>query len=137
MKHTLNVLKVLAEETRLRILMALADQELCVCQIVAMLGLAASTTSKHLALMYQAGLIDLRKDGRWAYYRICPDWKKKNTLHQWLIEELAGSAKIVEDRKKLAGSLKVPEKAVCNPVESREIPGKPGVWRKAKDKDCC
>ncbi|HNS09502.1 MAG TPA: ArsR family transcriptional regulator, partial [Candidatus Ozemobacteraceae bacterium] len=51
LKETLNTLKVLAEESRLRIFMALNEHELCVCQIVVLLGLAASTTSKHLALM--------------------------------------------------------------------------------------
>jgi len=114
MKHTLNVLKILGEETRLRIFMALVDQELCVCQIVSMLGLAASTTSKHLALMYQAGIIEQRKDGRWAYYSIASDWVVKNKLHKWLLEELAGSDKIKEDRLKLAECLKNWGKEVCN-----------------------
>jgi len=114
MKHTLNTLKVLGEETRLRIFMALVEQELCVCQIVSMLGLAASTTSKHLALMYQAGIIEQRKDGKWAYYSIASDWMVKNKLHNWLIEELAGSDKIKEDRLKLAECLKNWGKEVCN-----------------------
>jgi len=113
MKHTLNVLKILGEETRLRIFMALVEQELCVCQIVSMLGLAASTTSKHLALMYQAGIIEQRKDGKWAYYSIASDWMVKNKLHNWLIEELAGSDKIKEDQIKLAATLKQWGKEVC------------------------
>ncbi|PKL42196.1 MAG: ArsR family transcriptional regulator [Candidatus Riflebacteria bacterium HGW-Riflebacteria-1] len=117
MKHTLNTLKVLGEETRLRIFMALVDQELCVCQIVSMLGLAASTTSKHLALMYQAGIIEQRKDGRWAYYSIASDWKAKNKLHKWLLEELATSDKIKADRIKLAESLRQWAKQVCSPVD--------------------
>ncbi|EKD83406.1 MAG: Transcriptional regulator, ArsR family [uncultured bacterium] len=116
MKHTLNTLKVLGEETRLRIFMALVDQELCVCQIVSMLGLAASTTSKHLALMYQAGIIEQRKDGRWAYYSIASDWIVKNKLHKWLLEELASSDKIKNDRIKLARSLKQLAKAGCDHV---------------------
>lgn len=127
MKHTLNVLKVLAEETRLRIFMALANQELCVCQIVSMLGLAASTTSKHLALMYQAGIIDQRKDGRWAYYRIASDWIVKNQLHKWLIEELTGSDKVREDRIKLAESLKHCAKGACAPVNGNI----------EQNEDCC
>lgn len=128
MKHTLNILKVLSEETRLRILMAIADQELCVCQIVSMLGLAASTTSKHLALMYQAGVIEMRKDGRWAYYRICPEWKKKNKLHEWLTENLAGAKRIAEDRKKLAGGFAVIAEDTCS---------LPAASRKKSKKDCC
>lgn len=127
MKHTLNVLRVLAEETRLRIFMALVNQELCVCQIVSMLGLAASTTSKHLALMYQAGIIDQRKDGRWAYYSIAPDWIAKNKLHKWLLEELASSDKIKDDRLKLAKSLHQWAKEACNPDPKNN----------RNDEDCC
>ena len=127
MKHTLNVLKVLGEETRLRIFMALVDHELCVCQIVTMLGLAASTTSKHLALMYQAGIIDQRKDGRWAYYRIASDWKVKNKLHKWLLEELTSSNKVREDRIKLAESLKHCTKDSCAPVAGNN----------EENEDCC
>lgn len=117
MKQTLNILKVLSEETRLRIFMALVDQELCVCQIVSMLGLAASTTSKHLALMYQAGIIELRKDGRWAYYSIAADWKAKNILHEWLLENLSKSDKIKADRIHLARSLAVAVQEICSPSD--------------------
>ena len=127
MKHTLNILKVIGEETRLRIFMALVDQELCVCQIVSMLGLAASTTSKHLALMYQAGIIEQRKEGRWAYYSIATDWIVKNKLHKWLLEELTSSDKIKEDRLKLAEYLKNWGKEACNSVD------KDGTT----DKGCC
>ncbi|HAE39469.1 MAG TPA: ArsR family transcriptional regulator [Candidatus Riflebacteria bacterium] len=127
MKHTLNTLKVLGEETRLRIFMALVDQELCVCQIVSMLGLAASTTSKHLALMYQAGIIEQRKDGRWAYYSIAPNWMEKNKLHKWLLEELASSDKIKADRIKLAESLKQWAKQVCSSVDKDSM----------TDEKCC
>jgi DNA-binding transcriptional ArsR family regulator len=40
--------KALADENRIRIFLALKDQELCVCQITELMGLAPSTTSKHL-----------------------------------------------------------------------------------------
>ncbi len=127
MKHTLNVLKVLGEETRLRIFMALVDHELCVCQIVTMLGLAASTTSKHLALMYQAGIIEQRKDGRWAYYSIAARWKVKNKLHNWLLEELASSDKIRDDRIKLAKSLNQWARDICATAEGEST----------SNEDCC
>lgn len=120
MKVTLNILKVLSEETRLRIFMALVDRELCVCQIVSMLGLAASTTSKHLALMYQAGIIELRKDGRWAYYSIANDWKAKNALHDWLLENLANSDKIRDDRIRLSRSLAETAMEICHPSNPAE-----------------
>ena len=120
MKETLNTLKVLAEESRLRIFMALNEHELCVCQIVVLLGLAASTTSKHLALMYQAGIIDQRKVGRWAYYQVSKTWKKQHRLSEWLVDELADSAKIAADRTRLEKILAMPLDEVCGFVTCPE-----------------
>ncbi|WP_337997775.1 metalloregulator ArsR/SmtB family transcription factor [Oleispirillum naphthae] len=64
--------KALADRNRLRILKMLEGGELCVCQIVAVLGLAPATVSKHLSLLRAAGLLLQRRDGRWAYYRLAP-----------------------------------------------------------------
>lgn len=63
------IARALADESRVRLLMALSSRELCVCQLVELLGLAPSTVSKHLSLLRTAGLIEQRKDGRWVYYR--------------------------------------------------------------------
>jgi ArsR family transcriptional regulator len=63
-------LKALGDETRIRIVLALQLSELCVCQIVELLELAPSTTSKHLHILKEAGLVQSRKKGRWVYYRL-------------------------------------------------------------------
>jgi ArsR family transcriptional regulator len=65
----MTVIKALADANRVRILCALLGQELCVCQIIEMLGLAPSTVSKHLSILRQARLLEDRKEGRWMYYR--------------------------------------------------------------------
>ena len=70
MREFLAVTKALSDENRVRVLMFLADGELCVCQIIGMLGLAPSTVSKHMAILHQARLVDSRKEGRWIYYRL-------------------------------------------------------------------
>ena len=69
MRNLMSVIKALADENRLRILGAVEGRELCVCQIVELLGLAQSTVSKHLAILHQARLVDGRKEGRWMFYR--------------------------------------------------------------------
>jgi DNA-binding transcriptional ArsR family regulator len=63
--------KALADETRVRTLLSLRQGELCVCQITELFGLAPSTVSKHLSILFQAGLVDSRKDGRWMYSAGC------------------------------------------------------------------
>lgn len=64
------ITRALADESRLRILAALRRGELCACQIVELLGLAPSTTSRHLSQLRAAGLIVSRKSGRWIHYRL-------------------------------------------------------------------
>jgi DNA-binding transcriptional ArsR family regulator len=125
MKETLNTLKVLAEENRLRIFIALYGQELCVCQIVALLGLAASTTSKHLALMYQAGILDQRKEGRWAHYQVSREWLRSNTrFAAWLSGELEKSPRMAADSRRLEEIFAMPPEKLCQP-QDKCVPDKP------------
>ena len=70
MREFMNITKALADETRVRMLMALRGGELCVCQITELFGLAPSTVSKHLSILFQAGLVESRKADRWVYYRL-------------------------------------------------------------------
>ena len=69
MRDLMAVIKALADENRVRVLLAVQGRELCVCQIVELLGLAPSTVSKHLSILHQARLLESRKDGRWMFYR--------------------------------------------------------------------
>ena len=74
--HLPDLLKVLADATRLRIVGFLAQRELCVCDIEAQLGISQSMTSHHLGILRRAGLLLYRRDDRDArlvYYRLNPD----------------------------------------------------------------
>lgn len=68
--HFVRVAKALADEARVKTLLALAGSELCLCQIVDLLGLAPSTVSKHVNQLYAAGLVERRKQGKWHYFRL-------------------------------------------------------------------
>jgi DNA-binding transcriptional ArsR family regulator len=70
MREFLAVMKAMSDESRARALMALGRGELCVCQLIELLGLAPSTVSKHMAVLQQARLVESRKEGRWVYYRL-------------------------------------------------------------------
>jgi len=65
-----HVHKALGHPARLRIVAMLRSGELCACQITAVLQLAPSTVSSHLAELRRAGLLTERKDGRWIHYRL-------------------------------------------------------------------
>ena len=70
LQSTVGVLKSMGHPARLRILAMLRDGELCVCQMTALLDVATSTVSAHLADLKRAGLVSERKDGRWVFYRL-------------------------------------------------------------------
>jgi DNA-binding transcriptional ArsR family regulator len=64
------VFSALADDTRLRILQLLAQEELCACEVMAALGLTQPTTSHHLGILERVGLITSRREGKWVFYRI-------------------------------------------------------------------
>ena len=61
--------KALGDEVRLKLLHLVRDEEVCVCDLVTILGMAQGTLSHHLAVLQQAGLVSARKQGRWNYYQ--------------------------------------------------------------------
>lgn len=65
--------KGLAHPARLRLLGMLAGGELCVCQMIAVLGLAPSTVSQHLSVLAHGGLVSERKEGKLVFYRLRDD----------------------------------------------------------------
>ena len=70
MIEIVNALKLLADDTRLRILRLVAREPLNVSEITAILGLAQSGISRHLSLLRKAGLVAERREGVWTYYEI-------------------------------------------------------------------
>lgn len=69
----LPVLQVLADPSRLRILLMLQEREQCVCHLTEAVGLSQGTVSHHMAALKRVGLVvDRRdpKDGRWVYYSL-------------------------------------------------------------------
>ena len=59
-----------ADETRLRILNLLAQGELCVCDLCEVLGEVQPKVSRHLATLRRAGLVEVRREGKWKYYSL-------------------------------------------------------------------
>src|SRR5689334_8126492 len=70
MKPLLAIFSALSDESRLRAFLLLRARELCVCQVIEVLGLSPSTVSRHMSILHDAGLVERRKDGKWHYYRV-------------------------------------------------------------------
>jgi DNA-binding transcriptional ArsR family regulator len=114
MRKFMTVTKALADMNRVRTLMFLRHGELCLCQIIEILGLAPSTVSKHMTILQQADLVEARKEGRWMYYRLPqkPSQLIRNTL-KWLENVLHNDANILADDKKIKALRKVPKEELC------------------------
>lgn len=79
----LNFHKCLADETRLRLVLLIADQdELCVCELISALQISQPKISRHLALLRQHGLLQDRRQGQWVYYRLAP------SLPAWVTQSI-------------------------------------------------
>lgn len=65
--------KAFSDKTRLRILTALVTEELCVCDIAALLCMSQSAISHQLRFLKQARLVKSRKSGKTVYYALCDD----------------------------------------------------------------
>lgn len=104
----LAICRALSDENRLRILMALRERELCVCQVTAFLDLAPSTTSKHLSILRQARLIESSKHGRWVYYRLAGERASMLVREAvaWMSAALADDPLISSDNEKILQILK-------------------------------
>lgn len=88
MREFLKITKALSDKTRVRIFKMLQQRTMCVCEVQAVLGIAQSTTSKHLQILEDAGLIMRSKDGLWVNYGIDKD--SRNPFAGPIIEDLKG-----------------------------------------------
>lgn len=101
----MSIARALDNESRLRILLSLRSGELCLCQLIELLGAAPSTVSRHVELLRRAGLVEMRKEGRWHYYRLAG----KNApavvreAIRWVARALGDDEQVLADAARLAG----------------------------------
>jgi len=103
MEAYLRITSALSDPTRVRALLALREGELCLCQLIDLLGLAPSTVSKHLSLLHDAGLVQRRKEGRWHYYRLVgrAGSPAARAALRWTLNTLRDEPVMVKDAKAL------------------------------------
>ena len=95
--------RAFSDRTRLRLLYLLGGGELCVCDLVAVIGAPQPKISRHLGYLRRAGLVTARKDRLWSYYALAPAGSE---FHAKLLECLSccfnGVPELVEDARQLA-----------------------------------
>ncbi len=116
MQADLEVFKACADKTRMRVLFLLAQRELCVCELVEVLGMPQGKVSRHLAVLKRAGLVDSRREGVWMHYALRPP---QGRLPQLVAAYLAGTGVeepvVVQDHERLRRLGKL----VCAPPAAR------------------
>jgi ArsR family transcriptional regulator len=103
--------QALGDNTRLRLLNLMGDQEICVCYFVEILDQPQPKISRHLAYLRNAGIVTTRRDGKWMHYRIVmpPNEGAAKVLREilkWFKEEKT----MQSDRAKLSRACCTPEK---------------------------
>jgi DNA-binding transcriptional ArsR family regulator len=115
MREFISVVKALADENRVRALLALRRHELCVCQIIELLDLAPSTVSKHMSILKQSRLVDSRKNGRWIHYRLADDDVpvEASEALEWVRKALSNDPQTRRDDARLKQILQVQPEVLC------------------------
>lgn len=79
--------KALGNETRLRIIKYLLENDLCACDFESMVGKDQTTISRHLKVLTEAGILEKERDGRNIVYTI-KDEDLKDTFRELEIDEV-------------------------------------------------
>jgi DNA-binding transcriptional ArsR family regulator len=118
MERHLTALKALSDETRLRILGELINNELCGKALAARLDISEAAVSQHMRVLREAGLVNGTKRGYWTHYSI-----NRETL-----------VKISEELQDIAGS--IDPTGNCRRISARKM-GRGGNEVKTMCKPCC
>ena len=105
--------QALGDNTRLRLLNLMGDQEICVCYFVEILDQPQPKISRHLAYLRNAGIVTTRRDGKWMHYRIVmpPNEGAAKVLRE-ILEWFKEEKTMQSDRAKLSKACCAPEKFV-------------------------
>lgn len=107
------ILKALADETRLRLALACRGRELCVCQLLALVRLAPSTVSQHLKVLAHAGVLASRKQGRWMHYGLAEPPEPRAAIVRAALDAFARTPTGREDARSLREILRLEPEAIC------------------------
>jgi len=98
---TLDALEAAGEITRLRLLALLSDAELTVSELMTILGQSQPRISRHLRLLVEAGLVDRRREGAWAFFHLADHGPAAGLVRAVLSRMDQGDPVLSSDRSRL------------------------------------
>ena len=103
--------QALGDDTRLRLLNLMGEQEVCVCYFVEILGAPQPKISRHLAYLRNAGIVSARREGKWMHYRlVMPSHAGASRVLRQTLDFLKEDRTMRADRARLT-------KACCSPAK--------------------
>jgi ArsR family transcriptional regulator, arsenate/arsenite/antimonite-responsive transcriptional repressor len=108
MYELMKAVKALSDETRLRILSLLLQRECCVCEVMQVLDISQTRASRNLSMLYDAGFLNLRKEGLWTLYSLNenkPEYMAR--LVQAVELATANNKDILTDRERLESATRI------------------------------
>ena len=113
MERAIAFARVIGDVTRLRIVAALRQQELCVCELCDALEVTQSTLSTHLSFLRENGVVGTRKEGRWIYYRLAREVKRPIDAIYASFADIESNPRIARDRERIGRRLKLRDDGQC------------------------
>lgn len=103
-QRLVTIFKALGEPTRLKIVKLVTVQELCVCELVAILEMSQPRVSQHLKVLKNAGIVMERKEGQKSFYKLNPEFGSgeiKDFLN-YMTAQLEALSELADERQRLA-----------------------------------
>jgi len=105
----------LSDRTRLRLLNLMQDDELCVCYFPEIIETNQPKISRHLAYLRRAGLVSVRREWKWAHYRLVePENERAARVFREILAWLKEDEEMRRDRAKLVN-------LCCAPVQQQPV----------------
>ncbi len=103
MNQLINIFKILADETRLRMIMLLYQGELCVCQLNGILEISQPRISQNLARLRDLNLVNDERQDKFVYYSLRRDNRLLMDLLEVIARDIADYPVLLSDRDRLQG----------------------------------
>lgn len=107
MQEILEILKVLSDEVRLKIVYLLSKNELCVCELMEALNMSQSRISNHLRILRDTRIIKSKREGKWIFYSLA-----KNTIDKGVKDIIGAIVEKIDEEDYLSREKNITEKLI-------------------------
>lgn len=123
MRNIARAAHALSDETRIRMLNLLIERECCVCEVMDILGISQTRASRNLAILYDSGFLESRREGLWTYYSIDRDNLEEylSLMVDAVVRGLAGNQVVASDREHLRAAQRLGPQC-CAPSNAAASP---------------